>query len=245
MNFFVVPAYNEEMNIGRLIKSLGDYHKKTGENYRLIVVDDGSRDRTSEIVKEHSDRFPCAGIRYFPNQGVQDAFRRGFLRVLENAGPKDMIFTLEADGTADLGLIPIFLEKIRKGADVVVASYYAKGGSVEGTVWHRKILSRLGNLFTRVFLPIPGIHTYSSFYRAYRPSALRAVLDRYGDFYKETGFSCVVELLYRLYKMDFKLGEVPMVLQGSSRIGKSKMKVLQTIKGYLRIAARYAVKAPH
>lgn len=245
MNFFVVPAYNEEMNIGRLIKSLDEHHKKTGEHYRLIVVDDGSLDRTSEIVKEYSDRFPCLRLRYFPNQGVQEAFRRGFLKALENAVPEDAIFTLEADGTADLGLIPIFLEKIRKGTDVVVASYYAKGGSVEGTVWHRKILSRAGNLFTRVFLPIPGIHTYSSFYRAYRPSALRAVLDRYGDFYKETGFSCVVELLYRMHKIELKLDEAPMVLRGSARVGKSKMKVLQTIKGYLRIAARYAVKAPH
>ena len=242
MNFFVAPAYNEEMNIGRLIKSLDEHHKKTGENYRLIIVDDGSLDRTSEIVKEYSDRFPCSGLRYFPNQGVQEAFRRGFLKALENAGPEDLIFTLEADGTADLGLVPRFLEKIRKGADIVVASYYAEGGSVEGTVWHRKILSLAGNLFTRLFLRIDGIHTYSSFFRAYRPAALRRVLEAHGDFFEEKGFACVVELLFRLHRLGMRIEEVPMVLKGSARVGKSKMKVLQTISGYIRIALRRAAQ---
>jgi dolichol-phosphate mannosyltransferase len=149
---------------------------------------------------------------------------------------------MEADGTADWGILPVFLRKIEEGFDVAVASYYAKGGRVEGTVWYRKALSRAGNIFTRTFLPIKGIHTYSSFYRIYRPAALRGVLEHFGDFYVESGFSCVVELLHRIYKLGFRVTEVPMVLQGGRRVGKSKMKVMQTVRGYLRIAARSAIR---
>ena len=243
MVFLIVPAYNEEQNIGRLVEEARRFLGSQQISYRLLIVDDGSRDRTAEIVHKIPTEFSVGLISYQPNQGVQEAFRRGFQAALAEALDDDVIVTLEADGTADWNILPVFLEKISQGADVVVASYYAKGGAVQGTVWHRKALSRAGNLFIRIFLPIKGIHTYSSFYRAYRPSALRAVHKRYGDFYKETGFSCVVELLYRLHLLKLKITEVPMVLQGTARIGKSKMKVFQTILGYLRISFRGATQS--
>ncbi len=242
MIFFVVPAYNEELNISRLIKETDSFLKKIKTEYHLIIIDDGSRDKTSDIVRKFSDSLPVTLIGYQPNQGVQEAFRRGFQMALVASKNADVIVTMEADGTADWEILPIFLKKIDEGYDVVVASYYAKGGRVDGTVWHRKVLSRAGNLFTRVFLPIKGVNTYSSFYRIYKPAALRAVLESYGDFYTEKGFSCVVELLYRLHRMGFRIAEVPMVLQGARRVGKSKMKVIQTISGYLRIGARARFK---
>lgn len=242
MIFFVVPAYNEELNIGRLIDDTDRCCKEVGQEYRLLIVDDGSRDRTAEIVRQTTDRYPTVLISYQPNQGVQEAFGRGFRKALEECKNSDVIVTMEADGTADWKLLPQFLQKIKEGFDVVVASYYAKGGSVEGTAWHRKVLSRAGNIFTRVFLPIPGIHTYSAFYRIYHPQVLSAVLQRYGNFYEEKGFACVVELLFRIQRLGFRIGELPMVLQGSRRVGKSKMKIFQTIRGYLRIGARARLK---
>lgn len=238
MIFLVAPAYNEEQNVGRLIQETDSALKKINEHYRLIVVDDGSRDKTSQIVQVKSSQYPVTLISYQPNRGVQEAFRRGFEAALGSAQEEDVIVTLEADGTADWNLLPIFQAKIKQGFDVVVASYYAKGGRVEGTVWHRRFLSLGANLFTRIFLPIPGVSTYSSFYRMYRPSALRSVKEKYGDFYTETGFSCVVELLYRMHRLGLRITEVPMVLKGQNRVGKSKMKIFQTIKGYIRIGTR-------
>lgn len=242
MIFYVIPAYNEELNIARLISETDAFSKKIGENYQLIIADDGSRDRTADIVRQKSEGLPLVLISYLPNRGVQEAFRRGFQMALGKALDGDVIVTMEADGTADWEILPVFLRKIREGLDVVVASYYARGGSVRGTAWHRKVLSRCGNIFTRIFLPIKGVSTYSSFYRIYRPAALKAVLERYGDFYEEKGFACVVELLYRIHCLGFRVGEVPMVLEGARRVGKSKMKVFQTILGYLRIGGRAKLK---
>lgn len=242
MIFFVAPAYNEEKNVGRFVDEVAAYARRKGWDWRLIVVDDGSQDRTAEIVREKIQTLPCVLVSYQPNKGVGEAFRRGFHKALALAEESDVIVSLESDGTGDLNLLPAFLEKIESGADAVLASYYAGGGKVEGTAWHRRFLSRSANLTVRGLFRLKGVHTYSSFYRAYRPAALRAVLSRYRDFFNEKGFACVVELLVRLHRLGCPIEEVPMALQGNKRVGKSKMKVLQTIWGYFCIAARAALR---
>ena len=241
MIFFVVPAYNEEMNISRLIEETDKFLKKHELSYKLIIVDDGSRDRTASLVKDKAAHFPCELISYQPNQGVQEAFRRGLRHALETAGNSDAIITMEADLTGDLNLILKFLSKLSH-CDVAVASYHTKGGGVIGTVWHRRVISWLANLYSRTLFHINGVNTYSSFYRIYKPEVLRKVILKYGDFFEEKGFSCVVELLLRIHRLGFRIDEVPMVLQGAQRSGKSKMKILQTMMGYFRIASRNVFK---
>lgn len=239
MVHFVVPAFNEEKNISALIEEIHGFVSPRYP-YRLTVVDDGSIDRTAEIVGALSKVYPCEVVGYKPNRGVHEAFRLGLGRALEAAGTGDVIVTLEADRTSDITLLPLFLSKLEAGCDLVVASYYVEGGAVEGTAWHRKVLSRGANFLIRSLLGVREVHTYSSFYRAYRPDVLRRVVERYGDFFEEKGFSCVVELLVRIHRLKASIQEVPMVLRGEKRVGKSKMKVLKTIAGYLRMIRRNA-----
>jgi len=241
--FFVAPAYNEEKNVPRLIRKIDDHCKGASLDYRLVIVDDGSRDRTAEVVRAEGAGKPCELITYTPNKGVDEAFRRGLTHALEIATDADVIVTLEADGTSDLGILPDFLEKIRGGADLVVASYYAPGGEVRGTVWHRKLLSKSANLLIRAVFKLEGVRTYSSFFRAYRPSALRSTVAKYGELYRAKGFACVLELLIRIHRAGFRVTEVPMVLKGDERVGKSKMKVAKTTVDYLKVIGRNALSA--
>ena len=132
MVIFVAPAYNEEENIRRLIEETDARSRRNGLTYRLVVVDDGSSDRTAEIVKEHSLRFPCVLISYQPNRGVGEAFRQGLTHALSFATEDDVIVTEEADGTSDPGILPLLLQRIESGADVALASCYAPQGEVEG-----------------------------------------------------------------------------------------------------------------
>lgn len=242
MILFVVPAYNEESNIGDLIEETHAYAQRERLDYRLLVVDDGSQDRTAAIVRESATRYPCDLLSYSPNRGVGEAFRRGLSRALEQCTDRDIIVTKEADRTSDLGILRTMIERIGQGYDVVLASCYASGGSVEGTNAYRRLLSKCANLLIYLAFHIKGVHTYSSFYRAYRPAALRAVLDRYGDFHAEPGFACVIELLVRLARVRAKITEVPMVLRGAMRRGQSKMRVGRTVAGYLRVIARNALR---
>ncbi len=240
MIIFVVPAYNEEQNIGSLIEETHAYAQREALDYHLIVVDDGSTDKTAEIVYERSRGLPCTLVNYQPNCGVGEAFRQGLKKALSLSKAKDIIVTKEADRTSDLSILKALISKIQSGADVALASCYAKDGAVTGTSWDRRFLSRCANILIYSVFHIQGIHTYSSFYRAYRPSALQAVWERYGDFYEETGFVCVVELLVRLSRLSMKIVEVPMILQANRRVGQSKMKIGKTILGYLRVIGRNA-----
>jgi hypothetical protein len=73
----------------------------------------------------------------------------------------------------------------------------------------------------------------------YQVSALRALHARWGDAFITTrGFECMVEILYRASRLGLRVSEVPMVLDGSRRVGRSKMKVLKTSLAYLGLAAR-------
>src|SRR3989338_3974738 len=117
MIFFVVPAYNEELNIATLIEKTDSHAEKFGQEYRLIIVDDGSRDKTSEIVREKSKHLPVTLVSYQPNRGVQEAFARGLFKALESSKDADVIVTMEADGTADWEVLPVFLEKIKQRSE--------------------------------------------------------------------------------------------------------------------------------
>ena len=241
MIIFVIPAYNEEKNIGRLIDETDAFVRSKGWDYRLIVVDDGSRDETASIVRQASSRLPCFLISYTPNKGVGEAFRLGLQEALAQASKTDCIVTKEADGTSDLTILEMMLQKIETGCDVALASCYAPGGAIIGATPLRRFLSRLANALIYALFPLNNVRTYSSFYRVYRPQALRKVLDVYGNFYREKGFACVLELLVRLAKIGSKIEEVPMVLQSGRRLGKSKMNVCKTILEYLRVIGRNAL----
>jgi dolichol-phosphate mannosyltransferase len=101
-------------------------------------------------------------------------------------------------------------------------------------------LSHIANGLMKKALGLSGLATLSSFYRVYQVRALRALRDRYGDagFITTRGFECMVEILYRAAQLRLPISEVPMVLDGSRRVGKSKMRVMRTSLAYLRLAAR-------
>ncbi len=240
---FVLPAFNEEANVGRTVTALREAARALGEEFRILIVDDGSTDRTAEVARQTLGK-DGEVLGYGGNRGVAEAFRAGFRHALAgpSASPLDTVITLEADGTADLETLPKLLAKIRAGCDVALASCYMREGRIIGTTPTRLFLSRVANALIAGLFPLKNIHTFSAFYRAYRVSALNAVLARYGDFYKDKSYACVVELLIRLARLGLRIEEVPTVLKGCERVGKSKMKIAKTIAGYLRIIARHALR---
>lgn len=237
---FVIPAYNEEQNIASLLEQTRGTMAERGGSYQVIVVDDGSRDRTSQIAQDYAQRMPLTVVRHERNRGVGAVFRSGFLAALAASEAGDIIVTKEADNTSDLGILSAMLDRIEQGYEVVLASCYAKGGSIVGTTPLRMALSRAANLLLRLFFPIRGVCTYSSFYRAYTHELLARAHRHYGDrLMTEDGFVCMVELLVKLAAMRVRLVEVPVVLRGDRRNGRSKMNVVRTMLGYSRFCLKY------
>jgi glycosyltransferase involved in cell wall biosynthesis len=237
MQVFVIPAFNEEENLPRLLHDLEE-RPMLWSGGHVILVDDGSKDGTVAVARAYDGPVPLILVRQIRNKGAGRAFDRGFRFALELCDDDDMIVTLESDTTSDLDALESMLTAARSGADVVLASVHADGGEMVGAGKFRESLSRAASSAVRVTAGIDA-STVSSFFRVYRAGMLRTAYERHGDaFIREGGFACKAEILGKLSRMDASIVEVPVDLDASRRIGESKLKVLPTMAGYTRLMAR-------
>lgn len=233
MLILITLAYNEEKNVGTLLQSILALGYKANQ-YHVIVVDDGSLDNTVNIVHSFASRMPIEVISHPVNQGVGAAFQTGFGVALKMAQPTDVIVTIEADNTSDLGILPLMINRVENGDDLVLASCYADEGQVKGANLWRRFLSLGANLLLGLIFSIRGVKTYSSFYRAYNTNALRSAYDAYqGKLIEQPGFVCMIEVLVKMQRHGLRISEVPMILQTGLRKGPSKMRILRNIRDYI------------
>ena len=242
MIYIVLPAYNEAKSLPRLmpkIKSVMEQHNYT---YSVIIVNDGSKDDTTQLIKKYNRQMPIATIRHKYNRGLGETIRDGFEYAAEIAKEDDIIIRLDCDDTHDPIYIPGLIEKINEGNDVVIASRFVAGGGQEGLTFFRKTISLFANLFMKVFFPIKGLKEYSSGYRAYRVSVINRALEVFGNNFiqlKGIGFSCTLEKIIKLKILGAKFAEAPFVLKYNQKLSESKMITSITIFGYLILVILY------
>jgi dolichol-phosphate mannosyltransferase len=236
MAIFVIPAFNEEANIARLLADL-ESRPELWRGGWVVLVDDGSSDGTVAAARAHDGHLPVEIVCQEQNQGAGRAFDRGFRHALRFAPEDALIVTLESDTTSDLDALGEMLATARSGADVVLASHH-DGGELVNVTAHRRFLSRAAAYAIRRTAGLDA-KTVSSFFRVYRAAALRAAYDRHGDdFIREPGFACKAEILIKLDRMGVRVAEVPVALDWSKREGESKLRVLPTMGGYARMMMR-------
>jgi dolichol-phosphate mannosyltransferase len=230
---FVIPVYNEEDNLPRLIADFEERPWLFRGGGRLIIVDDGSTDGTADLVGAYAGRIPIELVRLGRNQGPGAAFRAGFGAALDGCSDESLVVTLEGDTTSDLDALPLMLQRAAAGAELVLADWRMLNvGAV------RRALSYAAGFVVRRALGLQA-KTVSSFFRVYHASALRRGFERYGDdFVRETGFACKTEILVKLSALGVRVEEVPVPLDWSRRLGKSKMPVLKTMLAYWRMLLR-------
>jgi dolichol-phosphate mannosyltransferase len=230
---FVVPVYNEAENLPRLLADFEARPVLFQNGGRLVLVDDGSTDGTTSLADGYRGPVPVELVRLEHNQGPGAAFRAGFQAVLADCGDDALVVTLEGDTTSDLNALPLMLRRADAGAELVVADWrMVNVGAV------RRILSHSAGFFVRRALGLKA-KTVSSFFRVYRVSTLRLGFERYGDdFVREAGFACKAEILVKLTALGVRVEEVPVPLDWSRRVGKSKMPVLRTMLAYWRMLLR-------
>ena len=230
---FVIAAYNEEENLPRL---LADFERRPDlfpPGSRVLIVDDGSADRTAEVVSAYRGPVPVELLQLGQNQGPGAAFRHGFLAALDRCDDDALVITLEADTTSDLDALPEMIAEAGKGSDVVLAAWV-----MVNVKPLRRFLSAGAGWTVRRTLGLEA-HTVSSFFRVYRASALRSAHERFGDrLIRERGFACKAEILAKLAKLGATITEVPVALDSTRRVGKSKMPILKTTLAYWRLLAR-------
>jgi dolichol-phosphate mannosyltransferase len=210
-----------------------------GMPYTVLVVDDGSRDRTLEVAEDHARHMPVRVVRHEVNQGLGATIRDGLRAAAETCTDWDIVVAMDADNTHTPWLIRAMTRQVKEGNDVVIASRYQPGAEVRGVPLPRVFLSWVASWLFRVVFPIRGVRDYTCGYRAYRGSVLKAAFAQYGErFIDQDGFQCMVDILLKLRAMDLVFGEVPMVLRYDYKQGASKMKVLRTVWRTLGLLVR-------
>lgn len=215
----VVPTYNEKENIVNLCDAL----LKTGDSIDVLVVDDGSPDGTSTLVRSH----PQFGSRVLLMErsgkaGRGSACIAGFKFAFEK-GVYDYIVEMDADFSHDPRDLPSLLAKA-PDADVVIGSRYVRGSKVSGWNLRRTVLSKLANVYAKLLLRIP-IKDYTTGYRCYRASELAKLpFDRF----KSSGYITLSEISYNLYRNGCTFAEVPVTFvdrrRGTSNMSLGEMK---------------------
>ena len=239
-----LPAYNEENALPELLERIGEAFADNDLEYQVVVVDDGSKDNTANIVSQLSFQMPIHLVQHEVNQGLGTTLRDGLREAIELCEERDIIVTMDADNTHPPGLIDRMVRMIHEGCDVVIASRFENGGCSVGVPFDRVILS-LGAraLFTLLF-PTRGVRDYTSGYRAYRASVIRQGFADHGDdFVSEKGFSCMADVLLKLRKQGALFGEAPLRLRYDNKGGESKMRVFHTIWLTLKLLGRHRLGA--
>jgi dolichol-phosphate mannosyltransferase len=238
MIYFLMPAYNEETEIGFRLKNIAKMMTGKGFSFEIWVVNDGSTDRTTKIIEEISKEVAVHVIHHETNRGIGVAFLNGLKELCNVVGEDDVIVTLDADNTHNLKTIEFMLRKIEEGYEVVIGSCYTTGGMMIGVPIHRHVLSYVSNLLYRVVFHIKGIRTYTGFYRAHSATAIKIAFEKFGDgLIRAKGFGAMAEMLVKFRRIPLFMTEVPMIIRYDLKGRASKMKVMATIREHVKVIA--------
>ncbi|MBZ0273394.1 glycosyltransferase [bacterium] len=236
-----LPSYNEEGNLADLIRDTHD-----AVPYALIlVVDDGSTDRTRAIAAAAAGTYPVVVEPHARNRGLAEAMRTALIRALDLVDPDGFVVSMDADGSHRPDQIPQLVEAARRGAELVVAGRYLEGSTVAGVPWFRKILSVGARVFTRVALGNLHVRDVSCGYRLYRASLVRRAFEAWGEgLIVSPGFSVNLELLVKMSRIGARVDQIPLRLRYDLKQGESKIRIVRTVIQYLRVYAHLALARP-
>ncbi len=218
----VVPMYNEEDNAADTARRIAEFIDPLGVSWELIPVNDGSLDRTEEVLEELAREFDhIRPLSYHPNRGRGRALRTGF-QAARGA------YVIATD--ADLSYSPTYMAEMLKilqagEADIVLASPYMPGGGAEDVPFARLLISKLGNLVLSATLPTK-IYTITCVFRGYR----REVLE--GMELESDGKEIHLEILSKALAVGWEIKEIPATLT-SRKKGKSSFRFRRTASSHL------------
>lgn len=231
----IIPAYNEERNIKHCLLSTSKELKKSGEKFKIYIVNDGSKDKTARILNALIKILPILVITHRQNRGPSEAFRSGFKKTTTDSTDNDIIILMEGDGTSDPKLLHHIISKIKNGFDLVICSRFVRNGKYKNFPLKRFILSYAANLILKILFPIKGVRDYTIFYRGYRASLVKKLIEKYrGGFIKTKHYVANSEILIKCATFTNRIVEIPFIYDYGNKKNASAMKIVSNIKSYFR-----------
>jgi len=208
----IIPTYNEAENVRIIV----DRVRRAVASADVLIADDNSPDGTGAIADELAGADTQIYVMHRAGkQGLGAAYLAGFAWAQDRG--YDAVVEMDADGSHAPEELPRLLDALGE-ADVVLGSRWVRGGKVVNWPLYRLVLSRGGNLYTRLALGMP-LRDATGGYRAYRMTALEK-MDV--DTVASQGYCFQVDLAWRAHRNGFRVAEVPITFAERER-GASKM----------------------
>ncbi|MGB9851777.1 MAG: dolichyl-phosphate beta-glucosyltransferase [Candidatus Kapaibacteriota bacterium] len=202
----VIPVYNEEERIVGTLEKVWNYLTSNKYNFEIVVVDDGSTDKTLQRVESFKEDVRI--ISYSPNRGKGAAVRTGML----NAKGKYRIFS-DADLSTPIYEIEKLLEKLEAGADICIGSRAIDPSLIKKhQPFYREFMGKTFNKFVQLIV-FRGIEDTQCGFKGFTERAAELVFSHS----KIDGFSFDVEILYLAKKAGLKIEQVPVEWYNDSR----------------------------
>jgi glycosyltransferase involved in cell wall biosynthesis len=205
----VVPCYNEEAILAINLTTIINYLESKSHKYlwEILIINDGSKDRTGQIANEFADQRKEIRVIHHPvNLNLGHALQSGFCN-----SRGDVIVVLDVDLSYSVEYIEEMVDKLREAsADIVIASPYMKGGKVTAVPFKRRILSRWVNRFMRMASQ-DTYYTFTGMVRAYRRDFIRTLNLKTKD------YEINPEIIYKAMILRARMVEIPAHLDWSEQ----------------------------
>jgi dolichol-phosphate mannosyltransferase len=217
----VIPVYNEGENIVGVLRGLSREVKTPA---RVLICYDRPDDDTLPAVRANPDahlNIPVEFVRN-PSRGAHAAIMAGFA-----ASTAPLVLVFPADDDFNPGILDRMVEQARQGCDIVCASRFMPGGTMQGCPWLKAMLVR-GAAFTLHYIARLPTHDPTSGFRLFS----RRVIENL-PVESDQGFTYSIELLVKAHRLGWRIGEVP-ALWFERKHGASRFRVLKWLPAYLR-----------
>lgn len=208
----IVPAYNEEKLIEASLKKVLKFFRGKKFEYEVVVVDDGSKDKTASIVAALRRSNLEIKLIKNPHKGKGFAVYTG----VKNASGNYLCFC-DADLSTPIEEFERLWEKVAEGFEVVIASREGKGAKRVGEPLYRHIMGRIFNYLVQL-LAVRGINDTQCGFKLFEATVAKKIFSKlklYGENAQELKEAAVtaydVEVLFLARKMGFKIAEIPVL----------------------------------
>ncbi len=216
----MIPAYKEEENILDVISKIETDLRLP---FELIVVNDHSVDKTASIVADLANKYNNISL-------IENKLDPGFANAIKaglSSAKGEAIVPVMGDLCDDLKVIPVMLEKILEGYDVVCGSRYIAGGARLGGSKLKGFFSAFAGWSLYYLLGIPT-HDIANAFKMYRKKVIDSIN------IEAKGFEISMELPLKAYYAGFKITEVPTVWREREK-GKSSFRMFNLVPNYLKL----------
>jgi glycosyltransferase involved in cell wall biosynthesis len=217
----VIPVYNEGRNIVGVLRALAREVKTPA---RVLICYDNEDDDTLPAIRANPDAHADLPVEFVrnPGRGAHGAIMAGMA-----ASTAPIVITYPADDDFNPGILDSMVARARDGCDIVCASRFMRGGTMQGCPWLKAILVRTA-AFTLYHVARLPTHDPTSGFRLFSRRVIEQI-----PVESDRGFCFSIELLVKAHRLGWRIGEVP-ALWFERQHGASRFHVLKWLPYYLR-----------